>query len=126
MSDTKPLKSYYHFHFHFREYLSKNIVSFAKEHPSVEVIVSCKFSSRAKIEAFYNGDYQHRRIVYVNGGKEMTAKNVQIQVERLRDNLGMKAQRFKMQVLSESPAIRPIYSQFLHPNPRTKFNFNKR
>ena len=124
--DTKLINFFTSFSFLIREYLSKNIVNFAKEHPSVEVIVSCKFSSRAKIEAFYNGDYQHRRIVYVNGGKELTAKDVQVQVERLRDNSGMKAQRFKMQVFSESPAIRPIYSQFLHPNPRTRFNFNKR
>ena len=109
-----------------REYLSKNIVNFAKEHPTVEVIVSCKFSARAKIEAFYNGDFQHRRLVYVSGGKKLTARDVQLQVERLRDNSGMKAQRFKMQVVSETPAIRPIYSQFLHPNPRTRFNFNKK
>ena len=101
--------------------MTGNVVRFAEEHPTVEVIVSCKFGASAKIEAYYNGDFQHRRLVYVGGGRKSTPKDVQIQVERLRDNSGLKAQKFKLQVVSEAPAVRPIYSQFLHPNPRTKF-----
>lgn len=101
--------------------MEKNVIKFAQDHPTVEVIVSCKFSSSAKIEAFYNGDFQHRRLVYVGGGKNATSEDVRIQVERLRNNSGMKARKFKLQVLSEAPAVRPIYSQFLHPNPNTKF-----
>lgn len=102
------------------------MVKFAKEHSSVEVIVSCKFASPAKIEAFYNGDFLHRRLVRVGGGKEVSSDFVKEQVERLRDTSGFKAKKFKMQVISESQAVRPIYSQFLHENPRTKFNFDKR
>ena len=112
--------------FIFRDYLSNNLIEFAKEHPSVEVIVSCKFASPAKIEAFFNGDFLHRRLVRVGGGKEVTADFVKAQVERIRDNSGFKARKFKLQVLSEAPAVRPIYSQFLHENPRTKFNFDKK
>ena len=102
------------------------MISFASEHPTVEVIVSCKFASPAKIEAFYNGDFLHRRLVRVGGGKDITLDFVKEKVERLRDNSGFKAKKFKMQVLSDSPAVRPIYSQFMHDNPRTIFNFDKR
>lgn len=109
-----------------REYLSKNVVAFAETHPTVEVVVSCKFASRAKIEAFYNGDFQHRRLVYVSGGKNKTSADIQLQVQRLRDNSGFKAKPFKMQVISDAPAVRPIYSQFLHANPRTRFNFSSK
>lgn len=108
-----------------REYLNKNVVKFAQEHPTVEVIVSCKFSTTARIEAFYNGDFEHRRLVYVGGGKRATSNDVQVQVERLRDCSGMKAGRFKLQVLSETPAVRPIYSQFQFPNPRVMKSINE-
>lgn len=102
------------------------MVKFAKDHSTVEVIVSCKFASPAKIEAFYNGDFLHRRLVRVGGGEEVSSDFVKEQVERLRDTSGFKAKKFKMQVVSESKAVRPIYSQFLHENPKTKFNFDKR
>lgn len=108
-----------------REYLKENIISFAENNPSVEVIVSCKFSSRPKIEAFYNGDFEHRRMVQVGGGAEMSGKDVKVQVDRLRDFSGFKAKKFKLQVISDAQAVRPIYSQFLHPNPRINFNFEK-
>lgn len=91
------------------------------------MIVSCKFASPAKIEAFYNGDFLHPRSVRVGGGKAITAEFVKEQVERIRDRSdGGKAKKFKMQVVSEAQAIRPIYSQFLHENPRTQFNFDKK
>ena len=92
--------------------MSKNLIKFAQDHPTVEVVVSCRFNTRATVTAFYNGDFERGKCIYVGGGKTVTSESVAEHVQRLRDSSGAKPKRFRMQVESQTPAIRPIPSPF--------------
>jgi hypothetical protein len=92
--------------------LSKKLINFAKENPTVEIVVSCRFNTRATVTAFYSGDFVRGKCIYVGGGKAVTAESVAEHVQRLRDSSGAKPKRFRMQVESQTPAIRPIPSPF--------------
>ncbi len=92
--------------------MSRNLIKLAKENPAVEIVVSCRFNTRATVSAYYNGDFERGKCIYVGGGRSVTAESVGEHVQRLRDSSGAKPKRFRMQVESQTPAIRPIPSPF--------------
>lgn len=92
--------------------MEKNLIKLAEDNPTVEIVVSCRFNTRATVSAFYNGDLSKGKCIYVGGGKSVTAESVAEHVQRLRDSSGAKPRRFRLQVESLAPAVRPIPGPF--------------
>ncbi|RKP22737.1 thioredoxin-like protein [Syncephalis pseudoplumigaleata] len=89
------------------EYLRSHLVSFAKENPQIEILVTPRPSKHPVIRGFYlNG---REKVVCVrNTEPHRIAETVQL----LRDTSGMKVKVLKKPVISDTPSVRGIWSPF--------------
>ncbi|KAF9172319.1 39S ribosomal protein L43, mitochondrial [Entomortierella chlamydospora] len=89
------------------EYVKKDLIQFAKEHPHVEVIVTPRPSKHPVIRGLYlNGK---DKVVCV---RNMEPKDIAGKVELLKESSGNRMKVFKKPVISTTESVRGIWSPF--------------
>ncbi|KAF9940551.1 39S ribosomal protein L43, mitochondrial [Mortierella antarctica] len=93
------------------EYLKKDLIQFAKEHPHVEVIVTPRPSKHPVIRGLYlNGK---DKVVCV---RNMEPLDIAGKVNLLKESAGNRMKDFKKPVISTTESVRGIWSPF-HSTP---------
>jgi large subunit ribosomal protein L43 len=89
------------------EYLRTRLLSFARENPQIEVIVTPRPRKHPVIRGFYlNGN--EKVICVRNSEPSQIAKAVEL----LRNTSGRKVINYKRPVISDTPSVRGIWSPF--------------
>ncbi|KAF8932444.1 39S ribosomal protein L51, mitochondrial [Dissophora ornata] len=91
----------------FSDYVKKDLIQFAKEHPHVEVIVTPRPSKHPVIRGLYlNGK---DKVICV---RNMEPKDIAGKVTLLKESSGNKMKVFKKPVISTTESVRGIWSPF--------------
>ena len=94
-----------------RQYLMSDAFSaFVKDNPSVEFIVEHERVKLPHVLAYYlHAGTNEERKIDLNNKQETEIAGI---LRELRDDSGQPRRRFRPQVISDTPAIRPIWSPF--------------
>jgi hypothetical protein len=83
-----------------KQYLARRLISLAKEYPSVEWVVECRWASTSLIRATYLRGYT--KVIAVDDG------DVESLIRSLIDSSGLPLRKFRQTVKSTADSVRPV------------------